>query len=194
MPNCLIDSGAVIDCQNIPRGGVKKYVLLYNYTEWATMVAAGNVTVETDGTISGITNSVGVQAFKFEVPDETGLVLGSPLVPIEGGFNSYDHSLNFSVVSTTQAAKNNISKLRFQNIVAIVDKNNGKGEIYGQEQGLTLTTVDYAPTDPLVGAIIKIELKTSDTGVKETQMPADVYDTDDATTAALITSLTIVGS
>ena len=61
MANCVISTESLFDCANPPIGGVQNFVMLYNYTAWRAMVDSGtNVTRDADGTISGITNAVGV--------------------------------------------------------------------------------------------------------------------------------------
>jgi len=191
---CILTQGQLLDCQDLPIGGVQKWLLLYNFPEWQAMEAAGNITRDADGMITDIINSTGVQAYRFDVPDETALILSSPIVPIEGGIDSYDHGANFSVMKTDQLAKNNISKLRFTNAVAVVYKQSGEGEVYGDKQGMKLITNNYAPNDPNLGGIIPIELKTSDTGAKEINMPVSIFKTDAATTLALIEGLVTVGA
>ena len=191
--SCLIDIGASVNCSTISAGGIRKYVMLYNWSEWRSMVDGGDVTFDSDGMITDIVNATSVQAYKFEVPDESGVVPSNPLIEQEGNIDMYDHQLNLSVFGDTQALRNNIDRMRVENVVAIIYQNNGKGSVYGNEQGMKLITNNFNPQDPVMGNIIPIELKTSNQGAKETRMPATIFKTDAATTEALILGLTTVG-
>jgi len=192
--SCLIDVESLLSCDDPPIGGVQNFVMLYNYTEWRAMVDAGNVTRNTDGTISDIVNATGIQAYRFDVPDETALVLGTPDRLVDGGLDGYDHSLNMSIIRTKQAQKNIVKAMSFEKVVAVVYKKNGTGEVYGDEQGLKSTTNTYNPNDPATGSVIPVQLATSTRTAPENRMPCDVYKTDIPTTKALIEGLNIVGT
>ena len=191
---CLIDAGSLLDCDNLPVGGVNDYVLLYNYSEWRAMEEAGNITRDVDGVITGITNSSGVQAFQFDVPDSTALVLGYPVRLVDGGVDGFDHTVNFSILDTKQPQKEQMENMRFENVVAIVLKKNGYGEVYGDSQGLELQNNTANPNDAALGAVIPIELLTSPRTAPEPKAPVDIFITDAATTRALIEGLTTPGA
>lgn len=191
---CLISQGSLLTCEDPPIGGVQNFVMLYNYTEWRSMVDGGYVTRDSDGTISDIVNASGVQAYRFDVPDETALVLGSPDRLVDGGLDGYDHTLNMSIMRTKQAQKNIVKAMSFEKVVAVVYKKNGTGEVYGDEQGLKSTTNTYNPNDPSTGSVIPVQLATSTRTAPENNMPRDVFKTDIPTTKALIEDLEIVGT
>jgi hypothetical protein len=192
--SCLINAQSLLTCDDPPIGGVQNFVMLYNYTQWRQMVDGGYVTRDSDGTISDIVNPVGIQAFRFDVPDETALVLGSPDRLVDGGLDGYDHTLNMSIVRTKQAQKNIVKAMSFEKVVAIVYKKNGTGEVYGDEQGLKSTTNTYNPNDPSMGSVIPVQLATSTRTAPENRMPVDVYKTDIPTTKALVEGLNIIGT
>lgn len=194
MSGCVIDSGSLLNCDAPPIGGVENFVMLYNYTEWRSMVNAGNVTRDANGTISDIVNATGVQAYRFDVPDETALALGSPDRLNDGGLDGYDHTVNMSIIDTKQAQKNIVKAMSFEKVVAVVYKKNGTGEVYGDEQGLKPTTNTYNPNNPSVGSVIPVQLATSPRTSQENRMPLDVYKVDVPTTKALIEDLNIVGT
>ncbi len=191
--SCLINTGSLLNLSDPPIGGVQNFVMLYNYTQWRSMVEAGLVIRETDGTISDITNTTGIQAFRFDAPDETALILGSPDRLVDGGMDGYDHTMNFSIINTKQTQKNVLKAMAFEKVVAVVYKKNGTGEVYGDEQGLKATTNTYNPNDPSVGSVIPVQLATSTRTAAENRMPCDVYKIDIATTKALILGLEIPG-
>jgi len=192
---CIINAGSLLDCNDPPIGGVNNFVMMYNYTEWRAMVDSGvNITRDADGTISDIINAVDIQAFKFDIPDETALILGSPDRLVDGGIDGYDHTMNMSVINTKQAQKNTVKAMSFEKVVAVVYRKNGTGEVYGDEQGLKPTTNTYNPNDPSVGGVIPIQLATSTRTAPENKFPADVFKTDIGTTKALIEGLVNVGT
>jgi len=191
---CIITEESLLDCLNPPIGGVQNFVMLYNYTQWRAMVDTGvNVTRNADGTISDIINAVGVQAYRFDVPDETALILGSPDRLVDGGLDGYDHNVGMSILNTKQAQKNIVKAMSFGKVVAVVYRKNGTGEVYGDEQGLKPTSNTYAPNDPSIGSVIPVQLATSPRTAGENKMPADVFKTDITTTKALIEGLNVVG-
>ena len=190
---CLITVGSLLDCAAPPVGGAQNFVLLYNYTEWRAMVDAAKVTRGVDGTISDIDNNVGIKAYRFDVPDETALILGSPNRLVAGGIDGFDHTVNFSIIDTKQAQKNTLRAILFERCVAIVYKKNGTGEVYGDEQGLSIVTNTYAPNNPATGSVIPVQLITSPDSPAENKMPADIFITSAAVTKALILGLTVAG-
>ncbi len=190
--NCLIDQGAAKDCAVIPVSGVATFLEMYNLEDWQANVAAGNVTKDADGKITNILNAVGVQAFRFEVPDEAGIIPSTPIRAVDGGYDSFDHGIALSVIATTQVAKNNIGKMRFTSVVILILKLDGTGEIYGQEQGMKLVDTTYNPQDPGLGSVIPITLKVSDKVSGESHLPAQI-EAASGTTKDLLESLETIG-
>ena len=166
---------------------------MYNWEEWRAMVDAGDVTYDVDGVITGIVNALNVQAYRFTTPDNSGIIPSVTLESQTGNVNMYTHALNLSVQDTSQAARNNVDIMRVQPMVAIIIKNNGYGEIWGQEQGMILQNVPYNSQDPVTGNMLPIELATDPEGAKETHLPATIFNTDAATTKALILGLETPG-
>ena len=78
--SCVLDAESLIVCGSPPVGGVSNFVMLYNYTDWRAMDNGVNIVYDADGTISTLTNAATVQAFRFDQPDETALILGSPVL------------------------------------------------------------------------------------------------------------------
>jgi hypothetical protein len=191
--SCVIKE-SLLDCNNLPTGGQEKFVELYPFLDWVAIKNAGNVTREPDGSVSNIINNTGLKAFRFDVPDSTALVLTYPDRKVDGGIDGYDHMVNFSIINMEQEQKNTISAMRFENVVAIVFGKNGRGQIFGEEQGLQILTNNGSPNNPSLGAVIPIELKTSDREAAESQPPLDIFDTDAATTKSLIDGLLIAGA
>jgi hypothetical protein len=190
---CVITEGSLLDCNTPIIGGVSNFIMRYNYPDWRFMVDGGYVTRDADGTITDIVNAPGIQAYRFDVPDETSLILGSVDRLVDGGLDGYDHSNSSSILNTKQAQKNTVKAMSFTKHVDIVYRKNGTGEVYGDEQGMKPTTNTYNPNDPALGGVIPIQSATSPRTSPENFMPADIFKTDIATTKALIEGLNIVG-
>jgi hypothetical protein len=192
---CLLDKDITISCEDTEIGGVKKFIMLYNFDDWQAMKLAGNV-VDVENVklaISDIINNTGIRAFRFDVYDTTALNPTSAVRSVDGGPDGFDHGLGFSIASTKQDAKNLMSVMRFQNVVAVLMKNNGEGEVYGSDQGMGLSANNYDPSSPDTGSVIPIEVLTRESEPAETQPPRSVFKVDAATTLALIESLDVVG-
>lgn len=190
---CAIKEESLFDCLNKPIGGVNNFTMLYNYTEWRDMVDAGLVLFDADGVVVDIINAVGIQAYRFDQPDETAMILGSPDRLVDGGLDTFDHAFSMSILGTEQTKKNILVALSFEKAVAIVYKKNGTGEVYGGEQGLKPTANTYNPNDPSIGAVIPVQMTTSPRTPGENLPPADIFKTDASTTKALILGLNIPG-
>jgi len=190
---CILTKGTIANCANVKAGGIKPYVQLYMYSDWRTMENGGNVVKDAAGRITAITNPVGVKAWKFEVWDESGIVLSNPLIEQEGNIDMYDHGVALSIIANDQEDRNNVDALRVGKVVAVVLQNSGWASVYGSDQGMKLMANNFNPQDPVQGNNIPIELKTANNGAKETKMPCTVFDTDAATTEALILGLDTVG-
>lgn len=196
--SCAIGVQSLGTCPDKPVGGAARFVQFYNYPEWRQMVDSGvNVTRvsggSTDGLIDDIINALGIQAWRFDVPDETALVLGYPERKVDGGIDGFDHQVNMSILGTTQDKKNVLLAMAGEGVVAVIYKKNGTGEVYGDQQGLQSVTNTANVNDPALGAVLPVQLATSPRVAPETRPPADVFKTDIATTKALIEGLNVVG-
>lgn len=191
--SCAIDNGSLYVCATPPTGGVYDYLLMYNYDEFRAMVDAGLVTFAVDGSIDGIANSVGVQAYRFDVPDSSALVPTYPNRKVDGGIDGFDHNLNFSIIDNRQTQKNIVKALNLSRVIAVFMQKNGRGSILGIEQGLQMQTNSANINDPNIGSVLPIELSTGARVAPENSPPLDIFDTDAPTTKAMIDGLTTVG-
>lgn len=188
---CIIDKGGVFDCADLKPGGIEQFLIVYNLDDWRAATKTLDVT---DGFITDITNAASLQGYRFDVADETNIVPSVAIRAIEGNADRYDHSTQFAVFEQDQATRNNISKLRFAPIVAIVYRNGGTGLVYGSEIGMRLEELIEAPQDPNTGGIMQVTVKTKDTAPGEPSLPI-VIDAGDATsTKTLIEGLTTPGA
>lgn len=192
---CVINQESLSTCPDKPKGGASNFVMFYNYPEWRQMVDDGvSVTRIANGTIDDIVNALDIRAWRFDVPDETALLLGYPDRKVDGGVDGYDHTVNMSILGTKQDQKNVLLAMAGDGVVAVIYKKNGTGEVYGDEQGLRSQTNTANVNDPAIGAVIPVQLATSPRTAPETRPPADIFKTDIATTKALVEGLNIIGT
>jgi len=187
--SCLIDLGASFDCSSQPKAGIAKFVMMYNKVDWDAAVK----TLGVDGTITNIVNALTKKAYKFESADETNIIPSVTLRPIDGNADKFDHKVVFSVFQNEQADRNNVSKMRFAPLVAIIYKNDGLGQVYGNDQGMYLLDLVDLPQDPNTGNILVVTIGTKGTQSGESQLPVVIDAGTPATTLALVESLTTAG-
>ena len=191
--SCIFNQAQTKACGTAPIGGLSvQSIYEYNYSEWREMVDAGLVTFETDGTISAIVNGLGIKAYKKDVPSGS-IVLGSTVNKVVGAYTTFTHMVNYPLINNKQLEKNVVESMTDEKRVCIVIKNSGEAEIYGNDQGMMLINTPYNPNDAVLGGMIPVELSTDPDGAKETRMPRSIFDTDTATTIALIDGLTVAG-
>lgn len=189
--SCIINSGQILDCTSLPVGGVSDKLFIYNREDFLSV--KGNLVFDAiTGVITSITNPTGIQAYSFDVPPNSAK-FPSEIVAVDGGFKTYNHSVNFPIIKTDQLAKNQAMAMAFSKVVAIIWKNSGEAEIYGIEQGLSVVTNGYDPSNVDTGGTIPLELKTE--GARESKMPTSIYDGVSASsTLAMIEALTTPGA
>ena len=188
---CPITQGSAFNCAALGLGGIEPFIYLYNYEEWkaCTLTLDG-----TDGYITGITNDTGDQAYLVTCANNSNILPNAALRIVDGGQDGYDHTIDAKLYDLSQAGRNNISKVRFQKVVAIIFKNSGIGEVYGHNVGLRLSDFQYNANDPNGGNNAQFVLKTPDSDAPETDIPLVIDAGTYATTLALIQGLTTPGT
>ena len=187
---CVLTNGQILDCQNLPVGGVSDKLFIYNREDF--LKVKDNLVFDAGtGSITSITNPTGIQAYSFDVPPNSAKFPGE-IVAVEGGFKTYNHSANFPIIKNKQLAKNQAMAMALSKVVVIYWKNSGEGELLGLEQGLSVVTNGYDPSNIDTGGTIPLELKTE--GARESKMPISIDDgVSSASTLAMIEALTAVG-
>lgn len=192
MAACVIDSGKLYDCANPELAGLWNYIIAYNLTDWRTIVESGGVT-KTGNVITNIVNPLGVQAYRFDVADSTGLVATYPVRKVGGGINGYDHMINVNLLGNDQAIKDTLHAMLITGVVVIVMGRNGKAELYGERYGLFAQNNTASRNDSALGGVLPVELASDPDTAAEPRAPIDIFDTDAATTRALIDGLLVAG-
>jgi hypothetical protein len=186
---CAITQGGAYDCSAKVQAGIEDILLLYNKDEWEQ----NTITRDVDGTITGITNASGIQAYDFGVADSGNLVPNSPLRKVDGGTDGYDHQIDSKLYDLDQAGLTNLGNIRFQKVVAIILRNDGTGLLYGEGVGMLLEDFQYNPGDAGTSGLAQFVLKTPSDEPPENEPPVVIFDTDKATTKTLIEGLTTPG-
>jgi len=176
--------GSQPDCDNPLKAGTKPRLFLANYDD--VLSATEGATPNLLTALVMASNSVFYlfEGYKQDVkPTQEIINLGS-------GLNQFKHSLNFLVYEISQTQKNNLQRLARGRFVAIVE-NKGKDEnsfeVYGLGAGLE--AVAGVARDAFAnGGGYLISLATGD-GEFEPLLPQTLFDTDYATSLALVNEL-----
>lgn len=191
MANCgRIAAGVLRDCDNPLVGGVEDELILINKADIVSYTENGS----NPQIIEGITlvSSPQATAYKFQgFKNST-----EPQVDLAPAafLNGWKHTVLFRIFDNTPTTKAIIDGMANGTFVAII-KNNNQGvdgnavyELFGRFVGLELTVGTAVKNDPDTQGAYVLTLATAD-GEKEPKLPATIFDTDLATTAALVQSL-----
>ncbi len=190
MFGCPIDGGNAFNCAAQTQAGITSRLLLYNWDDWK----AATLTIDVDGTITGIVNGSTLQAWDFSVSEEGNLIPLAALRIVDGGADGYDHSIDSRGFDVSQAGAAQISKMRFQKMVAIIERVDGTAKVYGENVGMRLSDLQFNEGSTDTGGVIQFILKTPDGGSPEISLPTVIDAGTPATTVALLDGLTTPGA
>lgn len=184
MANCLIDQGSTFSCTASSRdqGGIHPRVILINFEDWQNAVATY---ATASNEITDITLLTGIVGYSFAVDKSSNIIPQANLRAVDGGADGFDHMVDVRAFDVTQLSRENIAKIRFAKVVAIVPKLNGKSLLYGEKVGMRLSDFVETPADASTGGTIQFILKTPDNDPPEQSAPsviASTYDIDDLLT------------
>ena len=186
---CPINVDNKFDCANQVQGGITARLLLYNWQDWQ----AGTITEGVDGRITDYTNAVDIKAFDYSVADSGNVIPSVALRAVDGGADGFDHQVISAGFDISEVGKAEIDKMRFQKIVAIIERVNGTAEVYGRNVGLRLSDYQYSPGSSDLGGVIQFTLKTPDNDPPEIKGATTIDAGSPASTVALLDGLTTVG-
>jgi len=178
-----ITLGSSVDCTNPLRAGTMPTLTLFNYDDVVSLTTS----TSTPNLITALTLATNTVGYVFEGYKQD-LKPTQEIIAPSNGLNQFKHSLNFIVYNIDQLQKNNIQRLAKGKFIAIVE-NKGKTansfEVYGLGSGLEI--VPGVARDSFAnGGGYLITLATSDQEF-ETMLPQTLFNTDYATTKALVT-------
>jgi len=177
--SCKIDRGSAFDCASITQGGIGNYVLLINKED----LDNGAITEDAvSHEIETITLDAGTLAYSFEsAKGSVHIIPSSPLRAVTA-IDGFDHSLDIRALDVSQLSRENIAKMRFQKVVALVPLVNGKAMMYGRNVGLRMSDFQENPGDADTGGTIQFVLKTPENDPPEIAPPQLIESTFDILT------------
>jgi hypothetical protein len=171
-----IDRGSAFDGTALVQAGIGNYVLLVNKEDFDN----GAVTVDAvSKEIETITLDAGTYAYKFESSKGSVQILPSSKLRAITAIDGFDHSLDIMALDVSQLSRDNIQKMRFQKVIAIVPLVSGKSILYGRNVGLRISDFEEMPGDADKGGTIKFILKTPDNDPPEIYTPHIIESTFD---------------
>jgi hypothetical protein len=177
--NVKIDRGVAFDGAAIPQGGIGNYMLLINKED------LDNGVITTDAVsheIETITLDSGTYAYKIESSKGSAQIIPSSVLRAVSAIDGFDHSVDTIFLDVTQLSRENIARMRFQKVVAIVPLTNGKSIMYGRNVGMRISSFEEKPGDADTGGIIKAMLMTPANDPPEIDPPILIESTFDILT------------
>lgn len=183
-----ITAGNAPACDAPIVGGTNEIMLLMNFNEIASYTENGTTKV-----IEDITMATTKRAWEFQGQ----LLSNEPKYSLVGKKynNLYKHEIKFLCFDVSPAAKLNLEKMAKGRLTAVIQYNykgileDSAYDVYGKEAGLYVTALERNPNDPDNQGAIVVTLSSRDESL-ESRMPVSFFDTDYATTKALVDSLT----
>lgn len=175
--SCKIDKAITFDCDAIQQGGVDPYVVLMNYSEWKT--ATVTVDAGSGEILTIVLTESGAAGFKWSVPKSSNLLPTSALRAVDAA-DGYDHSLDLRLQTIEQNDVENIARIRFNKVVAIVPQLDGRFLLVGayvdatpepSGVGMRLSEDDANISDPATGGSVHFIAKTPDNDPPEMMKP-----------------------
>jgi len=168
--NYSLSGGVALVCADLTAQiGVGKDLILVNYDDFdkATTISAIEADA-TNGNEEGLTNinlKVGATQYTFEGTDYSVVPTIAPEVK-EDGAVWFSHSLLFTAYSKTAKTRNIIQSLGGAKVVAIaVDRSTGLFELFGADQGLTMSSVERPYTGSQKSNFYDVTISTPEIAV-----------------------------
>jgi hypothetical protein len=194
MPNNCgrISANILLNCDYPIVGGVEDRLILINKADW------DNATLVRDGSNPQIIESIALETsparYAYEVEGKNNSIdVKSTLVKARYS-EGYSHEIIYRVFNISPAIKEQIEAKAKGRLVAIT-QNNFKGatgnaafEIHGMDIGLELVEAESNKSDAETQGAYVLTLRTPE-NFKESHLPATLFDTDFATTKAVVDGL-----
>jgi len=184
-----ITIGATYDCDDPIQAGMVPRVWLANKSD----ILSFTFDVADSSLVTAITMNSGGAFYVFDGYRQS-VNAEFSFVP-QTVSSGYKHVANIQVFDVSTAQKLNLEKMALSKMVAIVENQNVAGnansifEILGGGVGMEVETLTRINRDIETAGSFSLGLGTSDNEGQEAKMPLSIFDTDYATTLALIVAL-----
>jgi len=179
---CIINKAVAFDCATITQPGVKANVIVINHDDYLAAMAAGNITESgTTEEITAIVLTTGKKGYQFSVPKSSNIIATSPIRRVDG-LDGFDHSVNVRLATIEQLDIKQISGMRFNKVVIIVQLLEGRSKVYGANVGLRLIEMEISDSDANMGNTVRFVAQTDDKEAPELAVPQLVASTVDLST------------
>lgn len=188
-----IDKNLLLDCVNPLVGGTNDRLILIPKEIWDIL----NVTYDNTNPIIITAIAPGTPTPGYVYEGKNNSVNPSTTLVKLTYSRAFDHVVNFKVFANTPDVKDQLQRLGSKKVVAIVQTNytgvsgNGAFHVYGAKTGLELEVLDQTPNDADTLGAYDVTLQNSETSRPAT-LPHTIYNTDFATTKAIIDALVTV--
>jgi hypothetical protein len=177
--NIKIDRGIAFDGAAIVQAGIGNYILLINKED----LDNGAITEDAvSKEIETITLASGTLAYKFESSKGSVQIIPSSPFRAVSAIDGFDHTIDVRAIDISQLSRENIVKMRFQKVVAIVPLTSGKAMMYGRNVGMRISDYQENPGDADTGGTIQFVLKTPENDPPEIAAPHLIESTFDIDT------------
>lgn len=189
MANCGLSAG--LDCPTCEeiqsRGGIAKNIYVVNRADLSETAPFNE---SANGTITGLNFNTYGLAYKFCAKNKSGSTNQELQVADTSSIKLYLQTITGKFQQQSQDAKNVIDELKIpDDLIVIVETNNGTFELFGKESGLQITALVKPSGTAVVDDNTYTFTFSQPTG-GETNLAPDFSLTDYATTKALLESYT----
>lgn len=174
--NYTLAAGVALNCADLTAQiGVGKDLILVNYDEFDKTTSLGTLEADdTNGNEGGLTNInllTGAVQYTFEGTDYSVVPTIAPEIK-EDGAVWFSHSILFTAYSKTALTREIIQSLGGAKVIAIaVDRSTGLYELFGADQGLTMSAVERPYIGSQKSNFYDVTISTPEIGVvKESNM------------------------
>jgi hypothetical protein len=155
--NVKIDRGVAFDGAAILQAGIGNYVLLINKDD----LDGGVITEDAvSHEIETITLAAGTLAYKIESSKGSAQIIPSCPLRAVTAIDGFDHTTDIRILDISQLSRENIARMRFQKVAAIIPLSSGKFALYGRNVGMRISDFQENPGDADTGGTIQVVLKT----------------------------------
>lgn len=180
---CKITANVTRDCDDFMNPGVRDRVILVNHDDFKLGTPTWDAT--NPMLMTNFTLPIGIVGYAYELQgwEPNVSLAGDPYQDL------FLHQLRMRIHKDDPATKEQVLNLIKGRVVAFVETNNDRFEVYGKDSGLRVSEYADNRTDPgEVGFNILLATKNND---RESLPPVTLFDTDFATTKTIVDDLLI---